>query len=331
MNSNNLAGSVKCKSATSTDFSIYRDAHQTPNLAERLGIRTKDDYAFCQDVCGVHHEKTPSVKLYSDGFKCFSCGNHGSNIDLVILYENRDLWGACERIADVAGLPPPRRDPEAQKRYEARQSIYQTYEQIWSDSRRDHERGIEYLITRGIKRDLIEHDVGYLPRNYKPPDLEEAKRAGLYSKHGNLLFRDCAIIPIRSHGSIVNLYGRVLHPTENRSNHLYCAKTDPPQEMTLWGLNDRRNGSHYFLTEAIIDALTLESHEIPALAAFGTQRLTEESVQALKRSGVEKVTVCFDTDPNGAGQDGAAKSARRLSRAGFHTEITSFPLLGGCQ
>ncbi|MFH1116560.1 MAG: toprim domain-containing protein [Pseudomonadota bacterium] len=317
-------GGVKRHSAVHTEFSTYRTAHQTPELAERLGICVKSGYAYGQDVCGTHAEKTPSVKLFSDGYKCFSCGNHGSNIDLVMRRENLDLWGACEWIARDAGLPPPRRDPEAQARYDARRSISQTYEEIWLDSRRDPERGIRYLTGRGVSAELIRDIVGYLPRNYEPADRAAAKRAGLYSKSGNFLFKDRVIIPIRSHGSIVNLYGRALD-SERIPRHVYCGKTEPPQENSVWGLNGRRE-RHYYLTESIIDALTLETHGFPALAAFGTQSLTDERVEILKRSGVERITVCFDTDSNEAGQRGAAKVGEMLFVAGFDVCVLDLPL-----
>lgn len=35
-------------------------------------------------LCIFHDEKTPSLKLYANGFQCFGCGAKGSNIDLLI-------------------------------------------------------------------------------------------------------------------------------------------------------------------------------------------------------------------------------------------------------
>ena len=35
-------------------------------------------------LCPLHAEDPPSFTVYMDGFKCFGCGKHGSNIDLLI-------------------------------------------------------------------------------------------------------------------------------------------------------------------------------------------------------------------------------------------------------
>ena len=38
--------------------------------------------------CPKHKDKTPSMKIYKDGFRCFSCGWHGDIFDFVMWMDN---------------------------------------------------------------------------------------------------------------------------------------------------------------------------------------------------------------------------------------------------
>ncbi len=44
------------------------------------------------------------------------------------------------------------------------------------------------------------------------------------------------------------------------------------------------------------------------VAVFGTQGLTDGRLDALKRTQVEKVVLCFDSDTNESGRKGALKA-----------------------
>lgn len=62
--------------------------------------------------CPFHADKTPSMKLFHDGFKCFGCGVHGDQTDFVMRMFGVDFRAAAEIInADFAlgiqiGTPP---------------------------------------------------------------------------------------------------------------------------------------------------------------------------------------------------------------------------------
>ena len=304
---------------------IYRRAFSMPDALHRLHMDVgRDGFISCPN----HDDGEPSCKVYHDHVHCFGCGFHADTIGMVMHAQRLDFWGTLEWIAREAGLPPPQRDPETQKTYEARQSISATCEQVYADSRKDSQPAIDYLAGRGVSEDLIREIVGFLPSDYEPADRVSAERAGLISRNGNFLFAGRCIIPIRYHGAIVNFYGRALD-SERIPRHVYCGKTDPPMPGTLWGLDSRRNGSHYYLTESIIDALTLETQGFPGLGAFGTQGLTDERVEVLKRSKVEKLTLVFDTETNESGHKGALKAGERLFRAGLDVRILELPLPEG--
>ena len=62
-------------------------------------------------LCPFHKEKTPSFHVVAEkGFyHCFGCGAHGTALDFVMGVEGLDLPGAIDRLAELTGIPGPRR------------------------------------------------------------------------------------------------------------------------------------------------------------------------------------------------------------------------------
>jgi len=63
-----------------TKEEILAEVKMTTVLSER-GIEVNRS-GMCR--CPIHGEKNPSMKIYKDGFKCFSCGASGNVIDFVM-------------------------------------------------------------------------------------------------------------------------------------------------------------------------------------------------------------------------------------------------------
>lgn len=57
--------------------------------------------------CPFHHEKTGSLKVWRDHFKCFGCGQYGDIITFVQNYLHTDFPGAMEAINRDFGLNLP--------------------------------------------------------------------------------------------------------------------------------------------------------------------------------------------------------------------------------
>ncbi|MFZ5868561.1 MAG: phage/plasmid primase, P4 family [Thermodesulfobacteriota bacterium] len=295
-----------------------------PDICARLGLEVNGSRMV---LCPAHSESTPSCRVYEDHVHCFGCGAHFDGIDLVRHVRGCDFWEALEWIAHEFGLPVPRRDPEAQARYEAQKTISDFYEQIVRVALEHQDKAIAYLTGRGISRDVaVAADAGFLPPEYRVSDRELAACGGLLNKKGGVLFAGRMVIPIRRAGGIVNLYGRVIEPNEHRPTHVYCGATDPPMPAAIWGLDDCPRGSEIWLCESIIDALTLRTHGYQAVACFGTQGLTDKRVQLLKRRNPSRVVICFDVDANGSGQKAALAAGEKLFRAGIEAAIVTLPL-----
>jgi DNA primase len=71
------------------------------DLVQRYGIDV-NAAGFAQ--CPFHQEKTPSMKIYERGYKCFGCNSGGSIFDMVMKMFNLNFKDAKERINHDFGL-----------------------------------------------------------------------------------------------------------------------------------------------------------------------------------------------------------------------------------
>lgn len=312
---------------TSINTDEINHAMTIHDAVQRLGIRTHGNnyaYAIGRD------EKTPSLRLHTHYAYDFGEQRGYDLIQLVREFQVTGFWEAVEWICREAGLPLPQQDPEAEKRYHARQSVSDIYEVVFQDALKQRDRAIKYLASRGIDGEFIEEKIefGYLPPSYVMADSDAGKRAGLFDKYGRFLFADSHIFPVRRHGKIVSFYARAADPKSNFP-HRFPATTDPKMRAGLFGLDACRSADYLFVTESPIDAITLQSRGHPTIAIRGTSGLTDEHAKLLQTTHCERVILCFDTDENQAGQAGALKSGKKLFRAGVDVEIMSLPLEDG--
>jgi len=53
-------------------------------------------------VCPLHDDRTPSLRVFDKGFRCFGCGKHGGLADLVIfLGKARDHRQAAQWLEGI--------------------------------------------------------------------------------------------------------------------------------------------------------------------------------------------------------------------------------------
>jgi P4 family phage/plasmid primase-like protien len=310
---------------TFVNIDRYRTSLSLPDTCRALGIKVNGS-GFIHTL-EKPAENNPSLKIYEDHAYDFSSGKRYDSIALVRAKKGLAFREALRWIARETGLPEPRSDPEAQARYEAVQTVSDAYAIIYHDALKNPERALAYLEGRGVSRATTNELVGYLPPKYQPPDPEAAKRAGLYSeKTGNFLFLDRLVIPIVDRGRIVSLYGRALD-NKRIPKHIYPATTDPPMPAAIWNLDSCRGEKELFFAESIIDALTLKDRGFKNIAGlFGTQGLTDDRLESLKRTQAEKIILVFDTDRKGSGQAGAMKAGEKLFRAVYDVRILELPL-----
>ena len=71
------------------------------DIIERYGIEV-NHAGFA--VCPFHQEKTPSMKIYKQGFKCFGCSESGDGIRLVMRLFGLGFQDAIKKIQYDFGL-----------------------------------------------------------------------------------------------------------------------------------------------------------------------------------------------------------------------------------
>ena len=76
---------------------------------------SRGDYWAC---CPFHGEKTPSFHCEDKKgrYHCFGCGVSGDHFRFLTELDGMAFPEAVQQVADMAGVPMPERDPEAERR-----------------------------------------------------------------------------------------------------------------------------------------------------------------------------------------------------------------------
>lgn len=82
------------------DYAAIRKAVPMERVLAAYGIDVKRGKA----ICPFHADKRPSMKVYDDGYYCFSCGNGGDAIKFVARMENMPNHTAAVRTAEIGGI-----------------------------------------------------------------------------------------------------------------------------------------------------------------------------------------------------------------------------------
>ena len=300
-------------------------------------------------LCPFHKEKTPSFNVVEDkGFyHCFGCGAHGTAIDFVMAIEGLGFPEALERIADLTGIPAPRRAGPARPEPSQRLHAANAAAAAWFQDQLAAAGGREaqaYLARRGLGRDILRRfELGYAPaertslkRALMAEGFSEAEllAAGLLARpegggDGFDRFRHRVMFPIADErGRIVGFGGRALG--EARAKYLNTADTELFHKgELLYNLHraarPARERREIVLAEGYMDVIALAQAGLEhAVAPLGTA-VTERQLAALWRFG-EAPIVCLDGDRAGlAAAMRAAERALPLMRGGQTLRFAVLP------
>ena len=78
-----------------------KDSIPLKQCMERYGIKFNDRGKCC---CPFHKEKTPSLSLKDNHFKCFGCGAGGDIFDFMVMYFHIGLYAAMKQLDTDFGL-----------------------------------------------------------------------------------------------------------------------------------------------------------------------------------------------------------------------------------
>lgn len=89
-----------------TQLQHLKEGTDARQLAERLGLTLyRGDLVRCfvSPESHAHGDRTPSCRVYSDGFHCFGCGAGGDVVDIIRAVRSCSFVAACRLLQELAG------------------------------------------------------------------------------------------------------------------------------------------------------------------------------------------------------------------------------------
>lgn len=85
------------------DYEAIKAAKPMRKVLDAYGMEVRKGLVLCP----FHQDQNPSLRVYEDGFYCFSCGAGGDTIKFVARYEGISNSAAAKRVAQMIGLALP--------------------------------------------------------------------------------------------------------------------------------------------------------------------------------------------------------------------------------
>ncbi len=283
---------------------------------------SRGDWWAC---CPFHGEKTPSFHCEDrkGRYHCFGCGVTGDHFRFLTELDGLSFPEAVERVAEMAGVPMPARDPEAEQREKQRASLTDVMEMATSFFQQrlqaaDGAKARAYLRERGLTSATQQaFRLGYAPdaKNAlkeflasKGVGKDQIEACGLVVTGADIpvsydRFRDRIMFPIEdSRGRVIAFGGRALS-AQALAKYLNSPDTELFHKgNVLYNFARARKamarGGTVIAVEGYMDVIGLAQAGFEnAVAPLGTA-LTENQLQLLWRMSGEPV-LCFDGDQAG--------------------------------
>ncbi|TKT80338.1 DNA primase [Aquamicrobium sp. LC103] len=283
---------------------------------------SRGDFWAC---CPFHGEKSPSFHCEDKKgrYHCFGCGVSGDHFRFLTEHDGLSFPEAVERVAEMAGVPMPARDVEAEKREKERTSLIDVMEMATAFFQErlhsaDGARARAYLRDRGLSSVTQQKfRLGFAPdsRNALKEHLagkgvtkEQIEACGLV-RHGSDVpvsydwFRDRIMFPIPdSRGRVIAFGGRAMS-ADIPAKYMNSPETELFHKgNVLFNFANARKAQvkagTVIAVEGYMDVIALAQAGFEnAVAPLGTA-LTENQLELLWRMTGEPV-LCFDGDQAG--------------------------------
>lgn len=278
--------------------------------------------------CPFHEDKTPSFQLYTktNTWTCFSSNceaGSGDVIEFVMKKDNSNKYQAIMKCKDLIKQLHPQALPTVHHPTSSpiinKQDKIAFLEKIFAyfqNGLHMSSIGNEYVKQRGLDKGMLAAAgcaIGYNSGQYHhransnliegsvkyglliPSDKNNTGGAG-YNKWGNM---SIVFLLKNKQGQPISFYARSIYDTKN-SKHYYMKDSEG-----LFPSYPMANTKHLLVTESVIDAATLLQHtdinsQFTILAAYGTNRLTDEHLIAIKElKELQEIIFYFDGDDAG--------------------------------
>lgn len=292
--------------------------------------------------CPFHGDQATPNFIVSPGkglWHCMACGAAGNAIQFVQKHDGVSFRHAFELLRDGAGLTAqPRAEqstvPKLPCPLDAAADDATLFAQVlgyYHERLKSSALALDYLKSRGLDAEGVidRYQLGFADRTLglRLPEKNRVEGAqlrtrltqlGLYRDSGHEHFNGCIVVPLLdAQGKPVSLYGRRVQKGELR--HLY--PPGPHRGLFNPSALDGPAGREVILCEAVLDALTFCAHGFSATCAYGTEGLTDELWERLRKA--RKVYLAYDADE--AGDRAAERDTARLKSVGVEVARVRFP------
>ncbi|UUP16260.1 DNA primase [Nitratireductor thuwali] len=282
----------------------------------------RGDYWAC---CPFHGENTPSFHCEDKKgrYHCFGCGVSGDHFKFLGELDGLSFPEAVERVAEMAGVPMPARDPEAEKREKQRASLTDVMDMAarFFEERLHGPEGAEaraYLRGRGLSSTTQQSfRLGFAPdsRNALKEHLadkgitkEQMEACGLVYSGPDIpvsydRFRGRIMFPIEdTRGRVIAFGGRALS-ANIPAKYLNSPDTELFHKGNVLYNHARARratakGESVIAVEGYMDVIALAQAGVENVVAPLGTALTENQLELLWRIHGEPV-LCFDGDSAG--------------------------------
>lgn len=324
------------------DFERIVDAIDVIEWAKRSLPDLKRVGTVWQSRCIFHTEKTGSLTIYSDGFKCFSCQKSGNIFDLDMQLNNHTKAEALIELARYAGITLEPLSPEHKAKQDRRERLYALMEEActYYQGQLFLAQGSEALSYLMDKRSLshgtivsarlgysvLSHDdiIRHLTRQgYSYHEMLQSRIISCKDKDETTVwdfFRNRVMIPIRDHkGRIVAFSGRAMDGSNPK--YLHNATSDIFEKSKIihrMPLNrstmaPEATRDTIIVVEGTIDPITALNRDIYNIASIMGTSISDEQLTLLCAGGITRLVFCLDNDMAGHA------ALRRLVEKHMHT------------
>ena len=342
-------------------MNIFEHVKEQVNIVDIIS----QDEALKQEVNGelsgthvVAHTSEGGRCLFVNEAKqvwhCYHCGEGGDVFDYVAQRDNSTKFEALSWLCDTYSIQKPDWTPEQKAKFEKQQEervkvrkfikhCFEFYHDTMTDQHRAyyHERG---LIDNTIDTEMC----GYAPKGnllfahmiktHGQDIVDDLLQTGLFFKFENGIkdrYQDRYVIPYWYKNDIVFSIGRSIDPNiesyKKYVKHLthsdkYPYVSEVAVQHIIYNEAEARGAKELIITEGIIDSLLAKQTGYTVISPITTKFSNKDNERLAELcKHVEVVYILNDNEESKAGETGALKTARVLSKAGVNVKIGTIP------
>lgn len=297
-------------------------------------------------LCPFHDDKNPSMHVSPTKkiFKCFSCNEAGDVIGFVKKIKKISSFEAAREVGEKIGIHFEL--TEAEKEKLKNQKYYDIIEEatnfynFYLKNTYEGEKGLEYLRSRGIDLDIINHfRIGLaskdrnllykalLEKGYLQLDMIEVGLLAGKDKDIDM-FRNRIIFPLTNlDGEVVGFSGRKYLENDSEVKYINSSENVIFKKGNILYNFDKaiehiKSENGVILFEGFMDVIAAYRSGVYNIVASMGTALTLNQVQAIQRF-TDTITICYDGDTPGI--EATKKAIDILLKQNMNVAIVSIP------